>query len=56
MPETLFGLMCFSGFMLFSSHVLNEVLLHIITNNENTQQHCHSTPERGKKYRRTSSH
>lgn len=33
MPETLFGLMCFSGFTLLSSHALSEALLYIITIN-----------------------
>lgn len=35
MPETLFGLMGFSGFTLLSSHALNEMLLYIITINNN---------------------
>jgi len=51
MPETLFGLMCFSGFTLLCSHGLSEALLCIITiNNNNNNIAMISTQGRGKKH------
>jgi len=47
MPETQFGLMCFSGFALLPSHVFSEALLGIITVNNNIQL-CHGLHTRKK--------